>query len=97
MYYLQSRYYNPEWGRFINADGDVAAGVNNSTNNLYAYCSNNPVNFADPNGNSVIDYRPGTIYVDNGDELLCFPINKPKENKNKKTVDITSSMHLRDV
>ena len=92
MYYLITRYYNPEWGRFLNADGDVAAGVNNSTNNLYAYCSNNPVNFADPNGNSAIDYRPGTIYVDNGDELLCFPTNKPKENKNKKTVDITSTL-----
>ncbi|WP_338032614.1 RHS repeat-associated core domain-containing protein [Clostridium manihotivorum] len=21
LYYLQSRYYNPEWGRFINSDG----------------------------------------------------------------------------
>ncbi|MDV3428896.1 MAG: hypothetical protein LIR50_18045 [Bacillota bacterium] len=25
MYYLQSRYYNPEWGRFINADGLVGS------------------------------------------------------------------------
>ena len=26
LYYLQSRYYNPEMGRFINADGLAATG-----------------------------------------------------------------------
>ena len=26
LYFLQSRYYNPEWDRFINADGLVAIG-----------------------------------------------------------------------
>ncbi|WP_242865320.1 RHS repeat-associated core domain-containing protein [Clostridium sp. ATCC 25772] len=25
-YYLQSRYYNPEWGRFLNVDGLVSTG-----------------------------------------------------------------------
>lgn len=48
LYYLQSRYYNPEWGRFLNADGyitGIAIG-----NNLYAYCCNNPINYYDPYG-----------------------------------------------
>ena len=27
LYYLQSRYYNPEWGRFINADAYVSTDV----------------------------------------------------------------------
>ena len=53
LYYLQSRYYNPEIGRFINTDdltiifftmNDVI-GVN-----LFAYCENNSVNYKDTNG-----------------------------------------------
>ena len=51
LYYLQSRYYDPEVGRFINAD-DVAyiqPDVLNGSN-LYAYCGNNPVMYVDPTG-----------------------------------------------
>ncbi len=53
LYYLNSRYYDPETGRFINAD-DI--GVLNSTKevlnglNLYSYCLNNPINSIDDNG-----------------------------------------------
>ena len=51
-YYLQSRYYNPEWGRFINADNQIS-GVGSDIRgyNLFAYCFNNPVNMSDPTGN----------------------------------------------
>ena len=44
-YYLQSRYYNPNMGRFLNADGLALLGANGDMNayNLFAYCSNNPV------------------------------------------------------
>jgi len=28
LYYLNSRYYNPKWGRFINADGIINADEN---------------------------------------------------------------------
>ena len=49
LYYLQSRYYSPEWGRFLNPDALVDTkdllGLN-----LYAYCDNNPVNKSDPTG-----------------------------------------------
>ena len=49
LYYLQSRYYNPQWGRFINADSLI---VINATlgGNLFAYCYNNPVNLSDHTG-----------------------------------------------
>ena len=52
MYYLQSRYYNSEWGRFLNADSIITGAF--VGNNLYAYCFNNPVNLCDPNGNIAI-------------------------------------------
>ena len=52
MYYLQSRYYDPNTCRFINADSVMAnVGGNVLSNNLYAYCFNNPVNLTDSSGN----------------------------------------------
>ncbi|MCI8444805.1 MAG: hypothetical protein HFG15_00045 [Bacilli bacterium] len=50
LYYLQSRYYNSQWGRFINADGIVGANEDILGYNLFAYCSNNPVNRIDTDG-----------------------------------------------
>ncbi|WP_411681918.1 DNRLRE domain-containing protein [Clostridium thailandense] len=50
LYYLNSRYYNPEWGRYINADA-VAGGTGILlSHNVFAYAMNNPVNMTDPNG-----------------------------------------------
>ena len=43
MYYLQSRYYDPEIGRFINADVFTSTGQGLLGNNMFAYCRNNPV------------------------------------------------------
>ena len=50
LYYLNSRYYNAEWGRFINADGYVSTGQGITGYNMFAYCGNNPVNRVDPTG-----------------------------------------------
>ena len=54
LYYLGSRYYNPETGRFINADGYVSTGQGVLEKNMYAYCLNNPVNMFDPSGEIAI-------------------------------------------
>ena len=45
MYYLNSRYYDPEVGRFINADTTDVLGIQADlyNKNLFAYCDNNPV------------------------------------------------------
>ncbi len=51
-YYLQSRYYNPGWGRFINVDAYLNANQDILGYNIIAYCSNNPIMFIDKNGES---------------------------------------------
>lgn len=50
LYYLQSRYYNPTIGRFINADALVATGQGMLGNNMFTYCLNNPVAYSDSRG-----------------------------------------------
>ena len=52
LYYVSSRYYDPEIGRWINADNQIA-GVGGEVlgYNMFAYCMNNPVNMSDPSGN----------------------------------------------
>ena len=55
LYYLNARYYSPEWRRFISPDSvdyldpDVPNGLN-----PYAYCNNDPVNYADPSGHEAL-------------------------------------------
>ena len=53
LYYLKTRYYDPEVGRFISID-DISYLDPDTINglNLYAYCGNNPVMRVDPNGTS---------------------------------------------
>ena len=52
MYYLQSRYYDPNTGRFINADDASMLGTSGTVlgYNLFSYCENNPVNILDESG-----------------------------------------------
>ena len=50
FYYLQSRYYDPEIGRFINADGQINQQESISGYNLFAYCNNDPINMIDSDG-----------------------------------------------
>lgn len=53
LYYLQSRYYNPTYGRFLNADTTEILEKTKGTvlgANLFAYCNNNPVMNVDYTG-----------------------------------------------
>ena len=49
-YYLNSRYYDPKVGRFINADSLISTGQGILGNNMFAYCLNNPANYIDGDG-----------------------------------------------
>ena len=63
LYYLQSRYYDPEIGRFISADDTQYLGASGTAlgYNLFGYCENNPVNAADPSG-SVVQILVGAAF-----------------------------------
>lgn len=59
LYYVSSRYYDPEVGRWISPEPNVYAGAFDSGSgligyNVYAYCANNPVNFSDPTGEFIL-------------------------------------------
>ncbi len=96
LYYLNSRYYNPEWGRFINADG-IIEDINNYIS-LYVYSVNNPIKIIDYSGKSsssiltslgltsqkLVESIVNVIYQDNH--------KKSKINSNNKSaVDIKPS------
>ena len=58
LYYIQSRYYNPQNCRFINAD-DATMFMFSKTidrTNLFVYCKNDPVGDEDSSGYAVGDY-----------------------------------------
>ncbi|WP_246333993.1 RHS repeat-associated core domain-containing protein [Thermoactinomyces mirandus] len=63
LYYLQSRYYNPETGRFLTRD--TFEGFENEplSWNKYIYTKNAPVNNVDPNGKGIRN-RYAAIIID---------------------------------
>ena len=73
LYYLQSRYYDPKIGSFINADAYASTGQGMLGYNMFAYCRNNPVCRIDVTGMADED-----CYNDDGELLTSDDI----ENRN---------------
>ena len=69
LYYLQTRYYDPETGRFITID-DVKYLTKDAINglNLYAYCLNNPISYVD-----IVGQKPWRIGIVDYENLDRFP------------------------
>lgn len=63
-YYLQSRYYDPEIGRFINVDDASYIDLSMSIlgYNLFSYCENSPVTDSDPSG--YLSLRTAGLIID---------------------------------
>ena len=97
LYYLQSRYYDPFTGRFINADDTDYIGFTETvlSGNIFAYCENNPVNGNDYSGNwfhklgKYLEYNKE--YLKHNKESLKAFLKKYKDikkryNKNSKLI-----------
>ena len=84
FYYLNSRYYDPYIGRFINADSLIAGNAGSLHGyNLFAYCFNNPVNLADSEGNwpTLDGLRQGVSNISH--KVIEAVVEKVEEIKDK--------------
>ena len=98
FYYLNSRYYDPEIGRFINADGYVSTGQGFLGFNMFAYCNNNPVNYSDDNGNAPLKvarflftyfiFGGGKNLILNNFSFVSRALKRSKTMKNKINEEI---------
>ena len=93
MYYLQSRYYDPAVGRFLNEDGVecLAPRRESILTNMFAYCKNNCVNILDDTGYGVIDALLWALQyaidvLSKMIELICSTFNKEVESLSKIVV-----------
>ena len=95
-YYLQSRYYDPEVKRFINADSTdlLASDCSNLMQyNLFMYCNGNPINDRDAHG-----YSPISTYG----VLICmllatdYVLNSRSDNCLATSVGVYASGTIND-
>ena len=84
FYYLQSRYYDPEICRFINADSYASTGQGFIGFNMFAYCNNSPIISTDKSGtipayslmltDSGYCFHPKYITDQNATEVSSIPV-----------------------
>ena len=91
LYYLQTRYYNPITGRFINADALITTGQGLLGNNMFAYCNNNPVLYSDFSG--TIPYADGLLdesFKEAG--MLMYEFFTGRTHPDRQTDEINNSI-----
>ncbi len=94
LYYLKTRYYDPEIGRFMNADDvqllpTLAEEVNGI--NLYAYCGNNPVMAVDPEGSTFHDLNDAVSYIDTMFQMAAYIILGMAKNIGQNSLNVVNA------
>ena len=95
LYYLQSRYYDPEMGRFINADAYASTGRGLLGNNMFTYCNNSPIMLVDNLGNQPTE----AIDTDGDGKPDCYVyeytyIYRVKTHYTTTTWEVTGSVYI---
>ena len=89
LYYLKSRYYDPAVKRFLNVDGLVSTSVEDAAKNMFAYCTNNPVFYADSEGNCRYEANSYDFYrMNHGLPAAKCICNKKKEPEPSDDSDV---------
>ena len=96
LYYLNSRYYDPQTGRFINADDTdtLLYSLSELTDkNLFAYCDNNPIMHDDKNGNfwNFVVGAVGGLIVGGGVQIISNLISGNNWSDGLATAAITGA------
>lgn len=91
LYYLNSRYYSPTIGRFINADNYLSNDYRVLSSNMYIYCNNNYINEIDPSGH----FSFGAFVVSGIIALGIFIAGKTKKKKKQAIKEIEKNQKKR--
>lgn len=94
LYYLLSRYYNPDLGRFINADSIEWLGTNERIieTNIFVYCKNDCVNLSDEVGFGGIDTLLSVL--NSSIDILAKIIDMIGNSYNKERKALENSVKL---
>ena len=66
LYYLRSRYYDPAWGRFLNADSQVNFDSYILDHAVFSYGRNNPITLVDPSGHAALSANAASFIIAGG-------------------------------
>ncbi|MBQ8304869.1 MAG: hypothetical protein IJX90_01425, partial [Blautia sp.] len=77
MYYLKTRYYDPEIRRFISPDLFIQTGIFNLCKNMFLYCLNNPISRIDIDGKVGVQVLIVAV-VSLTKAVMSFPYDNPR-------------------
>ena len=94
LYYLQSRYYNPVWGRFINADCYTSTGQGLLGYNMFAYCNNSPVIHSDKTGEFLVSALIAFLTAKDISKIAIGDVEVNNKSTNSTNVQVKNSYQI---